>query len=264
MLQPTIRALIVDDEHGACENLHNLLTEYTSEIAIVGVANNTKEAEKLINTLNPDVVFLDIEMPNENAFQFLTRLPNIPFEVVFVTAYDDYAIGAFKLNAVDYILKPISISELQNAVKKLASRLEYKKLVELPADNYQEIGNLVARRIKGNKLTLKDGSNKEEIEFTDIFFLEAQGSYSRIVFRKNNQHKEITMSVTLSFYEELLPDNLFYRIHRSFLINRLHVNRIIRDENDEVEIADKYVIPISRRKFSGLQQFLAIHKHQHG
>src|ERR1700689_5825299 len=118
-----LNVLIVDDEMEACDNLKNILMEYVDkEINIAGIANNTREAEAQINNFLPDAVFLDIEMPNENAFHFLSRISPFGFEVIFVTAYDEYAIKAFKLNAVDYILKPISIAELTAAVQKLKEK----------------------------------------------------------------------------------------------------------------------------------------------
>src|SRR6202012_3296754 len=114
----------------ACINLKNILREYVDrEINVVGVANNTREAEKQITRFSPNAIFLDIEMPNENAFHFLTRISPFEFEVIFVTAYDEYAVKAFKLNAVDYILKPISIEEVSNAVTKAKEHIAYKKLI---------------------------------------------------------------------------------------------------------------------------------------
>src|ERR1700740_2529996 len=116
----SLNVLIVDDEMEACANLQHILSEYVDkEINIVGIANNTREAEAAIAKAAPAAVFLDIEMPNENAFHFLERIAPFNFEVIFVTAYDEYAVKAFKLNAVDYILKPISINELNQAVQRL-------------------------------------------------------------------------------------------------------------------------------------------------
>ncbi len=252
-----VNVLIVDDEKEACDNMRNLLKEYAEDdINIIGIANSTREAETLINKTPPDAIFLDIEMPNENAFQFLERVSPVHFEVVFVTAFDEYAIRAFKLNAVDYILKPISITELIEAIRKLKERVEYKKLMAAGPTSYTDLGKQVSTKTKGQKITLKDGSNIEVVDFKHIFFVEAQGSYSRVLFMKNNVTKEKIMSVSLSVYEELMPAEMFYRIHKSYLINCVHVKKIIRDEIGQVVINNEFTLPISRRRFAPLIEFL--------
>ncbi len=244
--------------------MKNLLQEFAgSDINIVGIANNTRQAEALLGRTAPDAVFLDIEMPNENAFQFLDRISPINFEVVFVTAYDEYAIRAFKLNAVDYILKPISIAELQEAVKKLKERVGYKKMMAGPTASYTDLGKMVSTKAKSQKITLKDGNNIEVVDFKNILFVEAQGSYSRVLFTKNNATKEKIMSVSLSVYEELMPEEMFYRIHKSYLINCTHVKRIIRDEIGQVVINNEFTLPVSRRRFGTLIEFLKNNDHYH-
>src|ERR1700761_5845117 len=126
-----INAIIVDDEIEACNNLSHLLKHNLGDkISIVATANNTKDAELRIAEFNPDVVFLDIEMPNENAFQFLTRLEKIDFEIIFVTAYDEYAIRAFKLNALGYILKPIDVDDLLKVTAILQERLIFNQIMQ--------------------------------------------------------------------------------------------------------------------------------------
>ncbi len=254
-----VNVLIVDDEIEACENLSNILKEYVpSGVNILGVANSTREAEQLIARLAPDAVFLDIEMPNENAFKFLDRIAPFNFEVTFVTAYDEYALKAFKLNAVDYILKPISIPELVSAVEKLRERIKVKKVLTGGEVSYSEISGLITTKAKIHKITLKDGSNIEVVDFRNIHFIEAQGSYSRILFSKYNSIKEITMSVSLADYEEMLPVDMFYRIHKSYLINCVHVKKILKDEANHVVINGDFTLPISRRRFAPLLEFLKI------
>ncbi len=138
-----IQILIVDDEKKACANLRNILLEFVDPgLQIVGEANSTMEAEQLIAIHKPDAIFLDIEMPNENAFHFLERIAPFDFEVIFVTAYEEYAIRAFRLNAIDYILKPISIKDLSTAVQKLKDRIRHKRII----DNKNFNGNMKAPR----------------------------------------------------------------------------------------------------------------------
>jgi len=257
-----INALIVDDEIKACANLKCILTDYVDqEINIVGIAQNTKEAEIQIQKFIPNIIFLDIEMPNEDAFHFLDRISPFQFEVIFITAYDEYAVRAFKLNAVDYILKPISINELKLAVKKLKERLTYKNLIENRNTSFTEIAAQVNNKIKPHKITLKGATNVEVIDFKDICFVEAQSSYSKIFFFKKAQLKEMIMSNPLSDYEELLPASHFYRIHRSYLINCAHIKKIFHDGTNQIMIKDDFILPISRRRYPLLIEFLKNNDH---
>ena len=255
--QSRLNVLIVDDEKEACANLKNMLIEYVDpEINIAGIAYNTKDAEVQINKVNPDAVFLDIEMPNEKAFHFLNRISPFNFEVIFVTAYDEYAIKAFKLNAVDYILKPISINELANAVKKLKEKIYYKKIVANGDNSLAEILKQINGKVKPQKLTIKDNNNVDVIDFRDICFIEAQGSYSRIVFIKDAEVKEVTMSTSIAEYEELLPSDSFYRIHKSYLINCQHVKKILKDDSNYIVIRDEFTLPVSWRRYALFLEFL--------
>lgn len=262
--KPTgVKVLIVDDEKKACTNIINLLSEYVdADIHVCDVAYSTAEAEIAIKKHSPDALFLDIEMPNENAFQFLERIQPFDFEVIFVTAFDEYAIRAFRLNALDYILKPISIIELRNAVVKLTERIKYKKILE-NSISYIELSNQVANKVKQQKITLKDGISIEVVDFKDILFVEAQSSYSRIVFIKSGFIKEMTMSNPLTVYEELLPPEIFYRIHRSYLVNCQHIKKIVSDDSNNVLIG-QHTLPIGRRRFISFIEFLKNNKYYNG
>jgi two-component system LytT family response regulator len=252
-----VKVLIVDDERKACANLKNLLLEYVDPaIDIAGMAHDTQEAQRQIAKHSPDALFLDIEMPNENAFYFLERISPVDFEVIFVTAYDDYAIRAFKLNAVDYILKPISIPELKNAYSRLREKLKYKKMIVDKKLSYIELSKQANNTVKHSKITLRDLNSTETVDFKDIYFVEAQSSYSRLVFQKNNGIKEMTLSSPLSDYEELLPADLFYRVHRSYLINCSHIKKIVSDGTSQVVMKNDLVIPVSRRRYTALINFL--------
>ncbi len=253
----SIKALIVDDENKACVNLKSLLLDYVDpELNILGMANSTREAEEMALKYTPDVLFLDIEMPNENAFGFLDRISPVSFEVIFVTAYDEYALRAFKLNAIDYILKPISIPELRNAYAKLKEKLSFKKLIAEQQMSYTDLSEQITSKAKGHKITLRGTNSLEVVEFADILFVEAQSSYSRIVFLKNGVEKELLLSHPLSEYEELLPDNVFCRIHRSYLVNTKHIKKISGDNANQVMMNNGLLIPISRRRYASLIEFL--------
>jgi two-component system LytT family response regulator len=252
-----IKVLIVDDEKKACTNLKNILLEFIDPgLNIVGIANSAEEAEKKLTTLMPDAVFLDIEMPNENAFHFLERISPFSFEVIFVTAYEEYAIRAFRLNAIDYILKPISINELRIAVQKLKDKIRYKRIMQDKNTSFIELSEQIAGKTKQHKITLKDINTTAIVDFKDIYFIEAQGSYSRVVFNKSQSIKEMILSNPLSEYEDLLPNDQFFRIHRSYLINCAHIKQIISDGNNRVIMNDDMDIPVSRRRYNSLVEFL--------
>ena len=249
-----IKVLIVDNEKKACNNLKNILLEFVDpEIDIVGISYSTLDAEDKINTYSPDAVFLDIQMPYENAFHFLDRLSPVDFEVIFVTAYDDYAVRAFRLNALDYILKPISISELENAVRKLKEKVRYKKVFVNKIISYSEISEQVSKKLKIHKIKTDDS---EVVDFKDICFIEAQSSYSKMFFLSNGVIKEIIMSYPLSDYEEILPEDIFYRIHRSYLINCAQIKEISNEKNSQVILRNDITLPVSRRRFTSLVEFL--------
>jgi len=256
-----VRVILVDDEKEACTNLKNLLFDYVDrDIVIVGVAHNTREAEALINKLNPDAVFLDIEMPNENAFHFLDRIKPFKFEVIFVTAYDEYAVRAFKLNAIDYILKPISINELAVAVSKLKEKLHIKQLLTNNYISFSDLSRHVKDKNKNQKITFRDGNGIEVVDFKDILYMEANGSYSIVLFKKDNVVKELTMSVSLSDYEDMLPHDLFYRIHKSYLINCMHIRKVLKEDLSQVILKGEYQLPVSRRRFPAMLDFLKNNK----
>lgn len=256
-----INVLIVDDEQEACENLQSILKDYIDEpINILGCANTTREAEEKIAALKPDAIFLDIEMPNENAFQFLERLESIPFEIIFVTAYDEYAIRAFKLNAVDYILKPISISELKKGIEKLKERVTYRRIMNSNAKAYGALAQQINTRKKQAQLILRENNNWEAIPFKNITYLKAMGSYSNLYYLQDGVEKCTLMSRAISEYEEVLPPEMFFRIHRSYLINCDHVQKITKGELPAVILKDNMELPVSRRRFTQLVGFLKNYK----
>lgn len=255
-----IDVLIVDDEEIACANLKKLLQEYGHEaIRIVGVAYNTREAEQLIGKLKPHAIFVDVDMPRENAFQFLQRIGPIDFEIVFVTAYDQYAIKAFRLNAVDYILKPIDIDELKNATAKLVEKISLKRTIS--DTSYLELYEQISKKADSRKIRLSSTNHSFLVDFNDIYFIEAQGSYSRIVFTDGHATQEIIMSNPSSDYEDLLPSNMYYRIHKTYLINCLHISKFISEHTYFVLIKNEFRLPVSRRRFQPLKNFLKSNGH---
>ncbi len=262
MIQKTklIRALLVDDELNACKNLHNILSaNFYNSIEITGFALNTKQAEVLIAETKPEVVFLDIEMRGENAFQFIERIEPFNFEIVFVTAYDEYALRALKLSALDYILKPINIVELGNAIKKLEQHLLLKeKAYTFNRENEISIsGNQYANKIPAERIILKSQNESRIVGINKIKYIEAKRSYSQFYFEDENGPSTFLMSKPISDYIELLPANLFYRIHKSYLVNCNYIKHLHKEnEHFTVWLKDTTVLPISRRKYLLLEDFL--------
>ncbi|MEP7197051.1 MAG: LytTR family DNA-binding domain-containing protein [Saprospiraceae bacterium] len=252
-----MRVFIVDDELGAIKNLQIILQSQNLSIEIIGFASNTKDAELKIKLLKPDVVFLDIDMPKETGIQFLKRLNNYDFEVVFVTAYNEFAIQAFKLNAIDYILKPIDLEE----IKQCINRLEMNSLLK---SNYREKLNKEKIEFlidsensnKDSKLAIKSRDKLELIPFSDIVYLKGNGAYTEFIFLNKGLREAVLMSYPISHYESILPKSDFIRIHKSYVLNKNHLAKIERDSGYFLitKIGDR--IPLSKRRVNDIISIL--------
>ncbi len=240
------KVVIVDDEQDAIESIKLIIQEHFTDIIISGTANSASEAIKLIPLVEPDIVFLDIEMPGGTGFDVLEGLPLRNFNVIFVTAYNQYAIKAFKYSAIDYILKPIDIDELVTAVSKIhrsATNHKVEDKINLLLDN--------VKNSKPDKIALSTSESIEFVNISDIVQILAEGSYSTLKFLDQT---ELVVSKNLGEFESLLEDHPFYRPHQSHLINLLHVRKINRLGN-EIIMDDGSVAFLSRRKKN---QFLEI------
>jgi two-component system, LytTR family, response regulator len=244
-----MRTLIVDDEEHCREYLSRLVTNYCPELSIVGMAKSVSEAQEYFAQYNPELIFLDIQMPLESGFDFLDR-PLVQSRkpwIIFTTAYDQYAIKAFRYSAVDYLLKPVNIQELLEAVQKVNNRVnttDYSFVSEM-------IEQLAAHRpVRKLCLPVTDGYDLAEIE--TILYFESEGSYSRVFF---TNRKPLLICKPLSFYEETLNPNNFIRAHRSYLVNLNHIRSYNSDE-DYLILSDKSRIMVSKRKKTYLLQLI--------
>lgn len=252
-----MKALIVDDEIEACKNLKNILCTYiTTPIEIIGMAQTIAVASCLLTKHEPDIIFLDIEMQNENGFMLFDGSDLILPNVIFVTAYDEYAVKAFRSNAVDYILKPVSIPDLENAIKKVSDRINYKKLMLAHPVSYTELSGQMSGRSKVNKLILKDGHNIDAVSFSDILYIEANGSYAKVTYRREGQERSVVMSYSVAEYEDIVPADMFYRIHKSYLINGNAVLRIVKEDQHYVVLKNGIKFPVSRRRYTSFMSYL--------
>ena len=237
-----IKAIIVDDEQGNIITLTEMLSSYCPDVSLVGTANNITDGERLIYAETPDLVFLDIEMPFGNGFELLNRLMPITFEVVFITAFNNYAIKAFKYSVIDYLLKPVNIDELKSAVLKVRSKMESTN-VTLRIDSL--LSNLKTEKTGQKKIgiTTEDGIIFEEID--NIMYLEAEGSYTTIFIKGG---KIETTSRTLKDFEDMLPENIFFRVHNSSIININYIKKYYKGRGGYVEMDDNKKIEVSQRK----------------
>ena len=241
-----MRAIIIDDESKARNIMRMLLTEYCPAIEIVGEAANVPEGVKAIQRLKPDIVFLDVEMPGYTGFQLLDFFENIDFEIVFATAYSEFALRAFQVSAIDYLLKPIQINHLIAAVDKLL-KIRTPSLINERVDALQS--NLQEGRVKRIVLPLSDGSLF--INIKDVLFLKSDGSYVRFYLVDGNN---FLVSKTIKDYEtQLTADEGFFRSHRSFLVN---VNHILRVDLGSATLTSNHVVQVARDRRSEFDDFI--------
>ena len=241
----TLKALIVDDEFNARNNLKILIDEFCPELKIVGLVESAEEARIIIEKEKPDVVFLDIAMPKEDGFSLLKSYENRDFSVVFTTAYNEYALKAFKENAIDYLEKPISIDDLQKAVQKVM-KVHGSNEQRTPA----ELSELVDEAMEGknDRISIPTRDGYVIIRNTDIIHLEASDNYTMIYLIDGSRHLS---SKNIKVYEENLNQEVFFRTHKSHIINvEHHLKEFSRSEGNMAILTNGINVPIARRKMA--------------
>jgi two-component system LytT family response regulator len=234
--------VIIDDEPDAVDFIASISEEYCPDIDICGRANNVKDGVNLIKEIKPELVFLDVEMPNGTGFELLTHFPDKNFDVVFITAFNHYAIQAIKYSAVDYILKPININEFIEAVNRVVSKRASNTLSG--SEDFEVLlENL--RTTHPTRLVIPTSDGKEYLNPREIIRIEADRSYSW--FYITGRHK-ILVSKHLKEFQELLNDRNFFRPHNSHLINLEFVKKFVRHDGGYIEMTDGSQIPISRNR----------------
>ncbi|MEO7482846.1 MAG: LytTR family DNA-binding domain-containing protein [Ferruginibacter sp.] len=236
-----LNAIIIDDELKGRAVLRQKLKEYCPQVTVTGEAANGEEGLKIIGTLKPDIIFLDIEMPRMNGFEMLNDIREKNFHIIFTTAYDQYAIKAIKYAAFDYLLKPIDIDELQSSVERIASNnnIHTRKQIELLQQNMQHPTKQL------NKLAIPTLEGLLFYDINDIVQLEANSNYTNIFFINNSK---ILASKTLKDFEELLPTDIFFRTHHSHLINLNYIKRYIKGDGGQIELQNGNFVDVARRK----------------
>ncbi len=247
MESQALKAIIVDDEKSSRITLRNMLTDFCVNVEVLAEASSVIEAVKEINRLLPDIVFLDIEMPEQNGFKLLEYFHEINFEIIFTTAYDQYAVKAFRLSAIDYLLKPIDLEELREALQKVAEKKRFEQSQQKISALKENLNNVL------KKLALPTGEGFIFVEISSILRCEASGNYSQFYFIDGSK---ILVSKTLKTFEEILDDFNFFRINRSNIINLSHIKKYGRQKNATITMTDGNVLTLSeRRKDDFLKRF---------
>lgn len=238
-----IKTLLVDDEPRGLSSLQKLLEFNCPELEIIGTGSSADEAKHKIEQLKPELVFLDIAMPEKNAFYLLNELSSIDFEIIFVTAYSDFMLQAFRFSAVDYLLKPVEDNLLTEAVKRAAKKIEEKTT----GHSLETLLYNMRNKEGGQKLKMCIPSLKgfQVVKLSEIIYCEASSNYTNFHF---TERPLICASKPIHEYETLLEDCGFLRIHKSFLINMEHVKEYQRGEGGYIILSNGDAVEVSRRK----------------
>jgi two-component system LytT family response regulator len=236
-----ITAIIVDDEPYCCETLATLLERYCPDVKILDICYSATEALKSIKEQKPQILFLDIEMPHMNGFELLQKIPDLDFELIFTTSYDQYAIKAIRFSALDYLLKPVDREELQKAVNKAMERMKHP----LPQQIEILLQKLNHPTIPVNKIAISTMEGLQMLFVENIVSCSSDSNYT-ILHLKNKQ--KITASRTLKEIEELLEDYSFLRVHHSYLINLNEIEKYIKGDGGYLIMSDSSNIDVSRSR----------------
>jgi two-component system LytT family response regulator len=238
-----IKTIIIDDENSASEFLEKMLQRYfPNKFYVCSLCESIDDAVVAIETYQPDLVFLDIQMPNKNGFELFKEVKEINFEVIFTTAHSEYAIEAIKRSALDYLLKPINYIDLLGAV----TRFENKSKKENQQKQFNVLlENINTGEVAHKKLAISTETGIEFVKFNSIVYLEAQNNYTKINMLDGTT---IIASKTLKSFDELLPSELFFRIHKSYLINMNFVKKFFKIDDFLVELTTGEKLPLSYRK----------------
>ncbi len=245
-----IKAIIIEDEIGSRNNLKNLINNYCPIVSVVGEADSIASGLKLINESNlaPDVAFLDISLPDGLIFQLLSKINHLDFDIIFVTAYDKYAIKACEYSCIGYILKPIDPDLLIEAIQRIRKNKDHQisKRLEIFNKSYNS-------PTKFDKISISATDGIYFLNLNEIVRFEGEDNYTHI-YTKNGE--KITVSKTIKSYDDLLNEQGFYRIHKKYLINIQYLQKFVKGDNGYVILSDGSNLEVSRRKRPLFAEFL--------
>ena len=246
-----MRAVIIDNEIPVIRGLEKLLKLYCPQVQVVGEAQGVSSGKKLIDTVLPDLVFLDIEMEDGLGIDLLTSLPSRTFQVIFITAFNQYAVQAFRLSAIDYLLKPVDPEDLVEAVQKAQ---EAQGHTQLSTKIETLLTNWAASSAQKKKIVLKDAENIHFVAVEQIVYCKAEGSYTRFFLK---DQPALLVSRHLKLYEEILQPYPFFRVHHTFLVNLHYILRFEKSEGGMLVLENGERLPVSNRKRDQLLKLLS-------
>jgi two-component system, LytTR family, response regulator len=236
-----IRSIVIDDEQHCVRSLLSDLQQHCPSIEVVEACSSAKEGMMAIKKLNPDLVFLDVEMPWMNSFEMLEVLGEIKFSIIFTTAHDEFAAKAFRISAVDYLLKPIDANDLKAAVQKVEKKMD-------EGSSVQHISNLLRNMRQSNteqKIALPQREGYEFVDISSIIYCTAEGAYTKIFIEGK---KTMLISRTLGDVEELLSPEMFQRIHHSTVVNVSFISQFLRTDGGYVVLKNGEKLSVSKAK----------------
>ena len=248
-----IRSIIIDDEQHCIRALLNDLQNNCPSVEVLDTCSSAKEGMLSIKKNKPDLIFLDVEMPWMNGFEMLEMLDQINFAIIFTTAFDQFAAKAFRISAIDYLLKPIDVNDLKEAVKKATEKIQQRSGVENIANLLQNIKQPESNQ----RIAFPGREGFEFIEAGKIIYAQAEGSYTHVFL---NDKRKLVISKTLSDIEEMLPPDLFHRIHHSTLVNLSHVTHLFKSDGGYLVLDNGEKLAVSKSKKDSLMERLGLKK----
>ncbi len=243
---PTMKAIIIEDDPFFQQTLADLLGLHVPEVSVEGIAGSASEAKLLLNKEKPNIVFIDVELPDKSGIEFLRSLPFIDFHVVFITGHKEYAIDAIKIGAVDYILKPIEAKDVVEAVNNVKRSMQGRDAIT-PSESATPIHHRVSDGYESS-LVISTIKGWRILRFDEVIYLKGEGNYTSI--HQTGESKGFVTSKTLKHFEQICPPVEFYRIHKSYLINLRFVKEILRENfSYHVVMTNNDVLTVSRNKF---------------
>jgi two-component system LytT family response regulator len=235
-----IKAVIIDDETASREALDALLREFVEEVQVLGQAGTPAEGLDMVRKLKPDVLFLDVELDGESGFDLLEQLPDDGPEVVFTTGYEQYATRAFRSDAADYLLKPVDLTQLREAVRKVAEKRKSagaEERYEVLIRNWRSQGD--------EQIALSSSEGFIFVKLRDLIYCKGDGAYTYFFM---NENEKVTVSKNIGEFENLLVSRGFFRVHKSYLINLNEMRRYVRGEGGYVVMSNGHTVDVSKRR----------------
>ena len=246
------KTVLVEDEKNNLDLLNHFIKKYCKNIDVVASCSNYDQALSVLKAEEPDLVFLDIVLDRDTSFDLLQELGNPDFQIIFTTAYDEYAIRAFKYNTIDYLLKPIIIEELVAAVNKVAEKINENKTLDM--GSIKNISQSFNTKHPANFIMISGMDRIDFIHPDEVVYLKSTGRYTE--FYLKDKKRKITSSKPIGEYENILDQDVFYRIHNSFLINLAQLININKRAGNYCEMSNGDSLPLSRRRYEGLMGYM--------